>query len=359
MAPEQASGDLDRVRTLSDVFALGGLLYSLLTGKAPFQASTPDESWGLACRCEFDRSALRKAGVPGGLERICLKAMAADPGSRFPSAESLRRALERCLLIRRAAPAFGAAAAGLALLLPAWAFWPGPARRSPDGPARSIAGEGSAKRPAELKPAASAGLTVVRFEIPHFPKLDRDHDDPNRSGVVLGLGSFAAREYDDVIVRAELSEPAYSYLIAFRPDGTDELCDPEDEETPPARKLGPSYPPPVKSDERYRLSEGAGLYAFALVVSREPLPSYREWKRRVGPLPWAAKLPCQPGIVWRVDNHGLQALLADNADGTRGKGAKARDSGGPVGELANRLRSLPGVHVVMVEAFAVEAAAGP
>ena len=83
-----------------------------------------------------------------------------------------------------------------------------------------------------------------------------------------------------MIVRAELSEPAYAYLIAFRPDGTDELCDPDDEDMPPQKKPQPQYPPPTKSDERYRLSEGAGLQAFALVVSRQPLPSYREWKKR-------------------------------------------------------------------------------
>ena len=69
------------------------------------------------------------------------------------------------------------------------------------------------------------------------------------------------------------------------------------------------YPPPAQSSVQYRLSEGAGLHAFALVVSGTPLPSYREWKKRHGLMPWAAKLPCEPGIVWRDDDHGLQALL--------------------------------------------------
>ena len=55
---------------------------------------------------------------------------------------------------------------------------------------------------------------------PHFAKLDRDKYDTRRSGV-LGRTSFATHEDDDVMVQAELSEPAYSYLIAFRPDGTD------------------------------------------------------------------------------------------------------------------------------------------
>src|SRR5262249_18717586 len=148
---------------------------------------------------------------------------------------------------------------------------------------------------------------VLRFEIRHFPKLDATQYDPGRFGV-LGRSSFVAREDDDVTVRAELSEPAYAYLIAFRPDGTDELCDPDDEDTAPQRKPGPQYPPPAKSDERIRLSEGAGLHAFALVVSRQPLPSYREWKRRHWPPPWAAKLPYDAGVVWYDDDQGLQSL---------------------------------------------------
>jgi Protein kinase domain len=358
MAPEQARADTERVRTLSDVFALGGLLYFLLTGTAPFEAATREASWERARRCDLDGSALKRAGVPRGLERIVLRAMAADPRSRFLSAEALGRALERDLLLRRAAPMLGATAIGLGLVISAWAFWPWAVRRSLDGPARSVADGGTVGRSSAPKPAATAGLRLLRFEIALFGKRDRDHDDPNRSGV-MGRTSFGAREDDDVTVRAELSEPAYSYLIAFRPDGTEELCDPGDEAMPPAREPRPSYPPPLKSDERYRLSEGPGLYAFALVASREPLPSYREWKHRVGPMPWAAKAPYEPGIVRRVDDHGLQVLLADNAGATRGKGAKARDSGGPAGELANWLRSRTGLQVVMVEAFAVEPAAKP
>ena len=222
---------------------------------------------------------------------------------------------------------------------------------------RSRAEEPRNRGPSRLN-RLEADLRVTRFEIPHFPKLDAKHYDPRRAGT-LGRTSFGAHEDDEVIVRAELSEPAYAYLIAFRPDGTDELCDPDDEDTPPQKKPQPQYPPPAKSDERYRLSEGAGLQAFALVVSRQPLPSYREWKKRIGPMAWAAKLPCDPGVVWRDDGQGLQPLLSDDNAGTRGKGVKARDSGAPAAKLASWLRGLPGVDAVTLEAFPVEPASGP
>jgi len=255
----------------------------------------------------------------------------------------MRRALGRYLLLRRGTRVLGVFVIMLALVVSAWAFWPRPAHEVPKS---------------EPKQGPQAALRVTRFEIPLFPKRDTQHFDPRRVGI-LGRTSFAAREDDEVTVRAELSEPAYAYLIAFRPDGTDELCDPDDDDLPPPKKQQPLYPPPAKSDERYRLSEGAGLHAFALVVSREPLPPYRAWKKQHGPMPWTAKLPCEPGVVWRDDDQGLQPLLADDPAGTRGKGVKARGSGGPVAKLASWLRALPGVDVVTLEAFPVEPASGP
>jgi len=82
MAPEQAQGDEDRIGPRTDVFARGAVLYFLLTGQSPFQAGERREALDRACRNDFDRQALRKAGVPRRLERIVLKAMASEPESR-------------------------------------------------------------------------------------------------------------------------------------------------------------------------------------------------------------------------------------------------------------------------------------
>ena len=160
-------------------------------------------------------------------------------------------------------------------------------------------------------------------------------------------------------VQAKLSEPAYSYVIFFRPDGTDELCDPADESTPPAKKLDPRYPAPTKPTKRYRLTEGTGLYAVALVVSHKPLPSYREWKRLGGKMAWSAGLPCEPGVVWRDDGEGLQPLVESQRTGTRGKDADTRGFEEPVVKLASWLRGQPGVDVVALLAFSVEPASKP
>jgi serine/threonine protein kinase len=355
MAPEQARGQGERIDARTDVYGLGAVLYFLLIGQKPHAGETLKEVLEQARDAPIVPPRRIQPSVPRALDRICVKAMAADPQARFPSAEALRRELERYRQRRWVAPVLGAAALLLALFVPAWTFWPRPARPSPDDLAGPSAGRAATETRSDTKPASPSALRVTRFEIPLFPKLDQGHYDPKRTGL-LGRTSFAAREDDDLAVRAELSEPAYSYLIAFRPDGTDELCDPDDEDTPPPKKQQPVYPPPGKSEERYRLSEGAGLYAFALVVSRAPLPAYRVWKERVGQVPWTAKLSGEPGIVWRDDGQGLEPLLADDAANTRGKGVKGRDAGAPVAKLASWLRGLTGVDAVILEAFPVEPA---
>ena len=72
-----------------------------------------------------------------------------------------------------------------------------------------------------------------------------------------------------------------------------------------------------------------------------------------------ARNPELNAVVWRDDEQGLQPLLAGDAAGTRGKGVKARGSGGPAAKLASWLRGLPGVDAVTLEAFPVEPASGP
>jgi len=358
MAPEQARGQGERVDARTDIYGLGAVLYYLLTRRPPHGGQTLMEVIEQARDAPIVPPRRINPRVPRALERVCLKATASDPQLRFQSADALRRALSLYQLLRLAAPVFGAVAILLALLVPAWAFWPRSARPSPDGTGVANAHGGTTAPQPEPKQAPRAALRVTRFEIVHFPKVDANRFDRSRVGA-LGQRSFAAREDDELTVQAELSEPAYAYLIAFCPDGTNDVCDPDDEDAQPPRKQQPQYPPPSKSDEKYRLSEGAGLHAFALVVSREPLPPYRVWKQRIGPMPWPARLPCEPGVVWRDDGQGPMPLLDGDPAGSRGKGVKARGSGDPAAKLATWLRGLPGVDVVTLEAFPVEPASGP
>jgi tRNA A-37 threonylcarbamoyl transferase component Bud32 len=360
MAPEQARGQGERVDARTDVFGLGAVLYFLLSGRPPHDGDTLRETLEQARDAPVIPARRVNRRVPRALDRVCMRALATDPQSRYSSADAMRQALRRYRLARQVTPMLAAVAAFLAVLVPAWVFWTASVSPPQKDGGSALAARLSAQPPAELKQASRAELRVTRFEIPYFAKVIEKSEsggpvtEKSRSGGLLGRESFSARFDDEVTIEAELSEPAYSYLIAFRPDGTNELCDPEDEDTPPATTQRPQYPPSTKGDERYRLSEGTGLYAFVLVVSRSPLPSYREWKKRVGAPPWAAGRPCEPQVVWRDAGHGLEPLLADQAVATRGKGVKAREPSEPAAKLATWLRGRPGVDAVTLEAFPVE-----
>ena len=97
MAPEQARvespEEQQKVGPRSDVFALGAVLYYLLTGQAPFPGRNWRESMDRARRCDFDRKALDDP-KSRALRRICLKAMAADPAQRYASAVEPGQALD-------------------------------------------------------------------------------------------------------------------------------------------------------------------------------------------------------------------------------------------------------------------------
>lgn len=95
MAPEQARGETERIGERSDIFALGGILYFLLTGQPPFPGHDVQAVLRLARACRLDADALTKAAVPARLRHICLKALAAQPEDRFASAEDMANQLER------------------------------------------------------------------------------------------------------------------------------------------------------------------------------------------------------------------------------------------------------------------------
>ncbi|MGE0430775.1 MAG: tetratricopeptide repeat protein [Planctomycetota bacterium] len=102
MPPEQADGRLDEMDARADVFALGAILYSLLTGEVPYTGRNVNEVLVKAARHELTPPGRRAphAGIPRELDAIVMKAMAADRADRYASASELRDDIDALLTSR-------------------------------------------------------------------------------------------------------------------------------------------------------------------------------------------------------------------------------------------------------------------
>ena len=96
MSPEQASGGSKDVDRRSDVYAMGIILYELLTGTTPFKGSTLE-----VCRqhLESEPPSPRKINgqIPRDLETICLQCLEKEPDRRYQTAQELADELKRYL----------------------------------------------------------------------------------------------------------------------------------------------------------------------------------------------------------------------------------------------------------------------
>ena len=97
MAPEQAAGKSEEVGTLSDVYSLGAILYELITGSPPFDATNPLDTLVQVLESEPTAPTKLQSNLPKPLESICLKCLEKSPAARYASADTLADDLQRFL----------------------------------------------------------------------------------------------------------------------------------------------------------------------------------------------------------------------------------------------------------------------
>jgi hypothetical protein len=92
MSPEQALGS-HKVDPRSDIYAMGAVLFHLLTGAPPFQGEDSQEIVGRHIREPLAVGSLSQEGIPSWLARVVVRCLAKHPDDRYPTARALLEAL--------------------------------------------------------------------------------------------------------------------------------------------------------------------------------------------------------------------------------------------------------------------------
>jgi len=97
MAPEQARGELDKIGRTSDVYALGAILYFVLTGRPPHRAASVAETLQQLLQEDPVSPRVFSPQVGRDLETICLTCLAKESAQRYSSCDALASDLRHYL----------------------------------------------------------------------------------------------------------------------------------------------------------------------------------------------------------------------------------------------------------------------
>jgi serine/threonine protein kinase len=270
MAPEQARGEPADHRC--DLFALGAVLHRACTGQRP--------AWAPGNPSPRPPAELNPA-VPVALSELVLRLLAPDPAARPASARAVAEALRS---LESGRPADVAAL-------------PGPAAPTPTASRRG-------RRRWPVLAAAAALLVVLglatllagRQRAPAGPLqgsidvLVHSDNDPARRNVRLhDAGALPLRPGDAIAIEAELSRPAYLYVLWIDTDGQVQPVYPWKpghwEVRPAVEQRVARLRRPEALDDFYPIQMGTpGMHTLALLARETPLPVGVDLRAELGDL---------------------------------------------------------------------------
>ncbi len=232
MAPEQAEGRARDIGPATDVWALGAILYELLTGRPPFGGRNLPKILHAVCSEEPPRPRALLPGVPEKLEAICLRCLRKQAAERYPTAQALAGDLRRFLSDERAAvsdppvPAVAgpvaprprsvfvvAALVGLLLAGAAgYYFWP----RNAPRPAGTEPGQGAGPSAAlPTHPAAQPEMYAGSIDV----RIWRKTGDRTLRMRLTDEEALPLHDGDRFRIEAHVTPAAYLYLFGIDTEG--------------------------------------------------------------------------------------------------------------------------------------------
>ena len=272
MPPEQVRGETHLLDGRADIWALGGVLYEILTGRRPFTGENLDELIEEIFHREPRPPRQIDDTIPHQLERVCLKCLSKQVTDRYTNAGDLARDLRRWQHPRRRLPViFSAAALAAAALVMVAILWrPGPTPRL-DGSVNAMVWNAS---------------------------------DPSRRGLELHRhGVLPLQPQDQVRVEVHLNRPAYVYLLWVNTEGVVLPLYPwapgDWTQRPPDIRTD-YVSSPAATDQAWPIQGPAGMETLQLLVRETPLPRDVDLEELLDGLP-AQRMVDPRAMVWFAD----------------------------------------------------------